>query len=130
MVRSCRLKNASVPVVVDDIVMRALAGEVSSRYQRAEDFLGELLNVRRSMLRKPASVSAAAASRVEQPETSAVTSGSAQPVPVPIAPRRVMQRQTPARIRTRDVSTGRFCWHCRKPLPARASRCPFCDETQ
>jgi hypothetical protein len=37
---------------------------------------------------------------------------------------------TPPRVRTREVAAGRFCWNCRKPLPARASRCPFCDETQ
>jgi hypothetical protein len=28
------------------------------------------------------------------------------------------------------LSRSRFCWNCRKPLPSRASRCPFCDETQ
>ena len=34
------------------------------------------------------------------------------------------------RVRTRDLSAGRFCWNCRKPLPARAARCPFCGENQ
>jgi serine/threonine-protein kinase len=28
------------------------------------------------------------------------------------------------------VAPGAFCWNCRKPLPARAARCPFCAETQ
>jgi hypothetical protein len=40
------------------------------------------------------------------------------------------RRITPARIRTREVMATRFCWNCRKPLPAKAARCPFCDETQ
>jgi predicted amidophosphoribosyltransferase len=35
-----------------------------------------------------------------------------------------------ARLRARESISGRFCWHCRKPLHARADRCPFCGESQ
>ena len=113
--------------MVDEIVMRALSGPVSTRYQRAEDFLGDLLQVRRNLLRKsggPPVGSPDAAEIAPRP------AAAAQAVAPPIEPRRIMQHQTPARIRTRELSNGRFCWHCRKPLPARATRCPFCDETQ
>jgi hypothetical protein len=127
LVRSSRLKNPSVPVVVDEIAMRALAGEVSGRYQRAEEFLEDLLKVRRTLLRKPAAAPMPSTA-AEMPESPAPRPSAASASPA--APRRVLQQQTPARIRTREVGAGRFCWHCRKPLPSRATRCPFCDETQ
>ncbi|HXT70802.1 MAG TPA: serine/threonine-protein kinase [Vicinamibacterales bacterium] len=134
-VRSARLKNPQVPVAVDEIMMKALSGEVSGRYQRAEDFLGDLLGVRRTVLRRPAAPPVAAAAAASPgppaPEIPGAGQSQAQPAVIsPSVPRRVLQRQTPTRIRTRDVSAGHFCWHCRKPLPARATRCPFCDETQ
>jgi serine/threonine protein kinase len=125
LVTSSRLRNPLVPSAVDDIVLRALSGQVSGRYQRAEEFLDDLLRVRRTILRKPAVPAAVLA---EPPETTALP---APPVAAPAAlPRRVMHRQTPARMRTRELAAGRFCWNCRKPLPARGTRCPFCDETQ
>ena len=35
------------------------------------------------------------------------------------------------RLKARDAPMSpKFCWHCRKPLHARASRCPFCSEAQ
>src|SRR3954471_22172397 len=42
-----RSRNSSVPKIIDDIVMRAMAPDVASRYQRAEDLLNDLLNARR-----------------------------------------------------------------------------------
>ncbi len=110
LVEPPRRRNSQIPAVVDDIVMRALAGDVGSRYARAEDLLVDILNARREVSqRSPELAAAAPASR-------------ARPVPPP--------RPTPARIRTREISAGRFCWNCRKPLPARGTRCPFCGETQ
>ncbi len=35
-----------------------------------------------------------------------------------------------SRLRARELPQARFCWHCRKPLHARADRCPFCEEPQ
>ena len=112
-----RLRNPQIPMALDDIVMRALSGPVAGRYQRAEDLLQDILNVRREVSRR-------SAPPPNEPAT---------PATVPAAPRPVLsavKRPTPARIRTRDVAASRFCWNCRKPLPARSARCPFCGETQ
>ena len=35
-----------------------------------------------------------------------------------------------ARLRARETPAPRFCWKCRKALPSRASKCPFCGEGQ
>lgn len=102
-----RLHNPAIPPVIDRIVMRALAGEVSARYQRAEDMLGDLIGARRDVVRRPAAEARVPASR---------------PTPV--------RRHGTRRLRTREISGGRFCWNCRKPLPARGARCPFCGESQ
>jgi serine/threonine-protein kinase len=34
------------------------------------------------------------------------------------------------RLKAREVPKRGFCWHCRKPLHARADTCPFCGEAQ
>ena len=34
------------------------------------------------------------------------------------------------RVKAREPAVGGFCWHCRKPLHARAVTCPFCGEKQ
>jgi serine/threonine-protein kinase len=106
-----RSRNASIPPAIEDVVMHALSGEVSARYQRAEDLLADLLEARRTLVRAvPAAV---------------------QPAPRSDSPRpAAVRRPTPARVRTREISADRFCWHCRKPLPARSGRCPFCGEAQ
>jgi serine/threonine-protein kinase len=110
-----RLKQPSIPVVIDQIVMRALSASVAARYQRAEDVLHDLLQARRELVRRPA-----AAPPVDNGGSTAA----------PVAARAPAPRITPARIRTRDLSASRFCWNCRKPLPARGGRCPFCGESQ
>jgi serine/threonine-protein kinase len=107
LVEPPRRRNPSIPPVIDAIVMRALEASVPARYQRAEELLSDLLQARREIVRKPA----AGPRPDDRPPA---------PPPRAIAPR----------VRTRDISVGRFCWHCRKPLPARGSRCPFCGETQ
>ena len=105
-----RLRNPAIPKVIEDIVMRALAADIGSRYQRSEDLLHDLLAARREVIRRPAEpVAVAAPSRVQTPTP---------------------PRRPAAAMRTREVSGSRFCWNCRKPLPARGSRCPFCDESQ
>jgi serine/threonine protein kinase len=109
LVEPLRRRYPQIPQVVEDIVMRALAGDVTARYQRAEDLLSDILNARKDLARRPVAAVVPAASGI-------------RPTPV--------NRPTPARVRTREVSVGRFCWNCRKPLPARGTRCPFCGETQ
>jgi serine/threonine-protein kinase len=110
LVPPLRSRNPSIPPAIEAIVMRALAGDVAQRYQRAEELLHDLLQARPTVVRRPAGVGAAAAGPPRRPASVPRTDG--------------------ARTRTREIAVGRFCWHCRKPLPARGSRCPFCGETQ
>jgi len=105
-----RLRNPAIPPVIDQIVLRALSPDVGARYQRAEELLEELLAARRDIVRRPVATAAAAVAE------------RTRPAPV---------RQTPAAgPAVREPGSRRFCWHCRKPLPARAARCPFCGEAQ
>jgi serine/threonine-protein kinase len=115
LVAPLRQRNPHVPAVIDDIVMHALAGEVSARYQRAEDLLTDLLRARNEL-----------APRRPTPEPAAQVS------PAAAARDRAVARPAaaPARVRTREIGASRFCWNCRKPLPARAAKCPFCGESQ
>jgi serine/threonine protein kinase len=98
-----RLRNPKVPKAINDIVMKAMAPEIPTRYQRASDLLTDVLAARTKGSRR---VSTAAESE----------SGELQDV------------QT--RLRAREAPAARFCWHCRKPLHARSDRCPFCGEAQ
>jgi eukaryotic-like serine/threonine-protein kinase len=128
-----RTRNAQIPLAVDDIVMRALSGPIGTRYQRAEDFMQDLLSVRRDLGRRqgPAPVSSAASpsSPSAAPSSPSVSSGP-EGSSSASRPAVSMRRVTPSRIRTREVAQNRFCWNCHKPLPAKASRCPFCGEGQ
>jgi serine/threonine-protein kinase len=111
MVLPPRTRNAAIPPVIDDVVMRALRPDVAARYQRAEDLLTDILNARRDLVRRaPAAV-------------------GAQAEPVAASRPAAVRRPATARLRTREVG-GRFCWQCRKSLPARSGRCPFCGESQ
>jgi serine/threonine-protein kinase len=101
-----RERNPKIPLSIQTVVMRALAGEVSARYQRADDLLQDLLQARGEVVRRPA------AGRPGTP------SG---------APARRRQERV---ANDRETTGGGFCWNCRKPLPARTARCPFCAETQ
>ncbi len=107
MVEPPRRRNPAIPVSIDAIVMRALAGEVADRYQQADDLLQDLLRARRDVLMRPALATAAEPRR-----------------PTPVRRAGASQTATP------DITAGRFCWQCRKPLPSRGMRCPFCGETQ
>jgi eukaryotic-like serine/threonine-protein kinase len=97
-----RLKNASIPKGISDIVLRAMAPDVTARYQRASELLDDLLASRSAPVKKVAA-----------------TAGHLTPA-----------AEGPRLPRARDSRETRFCWHCRKPLHARADRCPFCGEPQ
>ena len=104
-----RLKNPAIPKAISDIVMRAMAPEIGTRYQRAADLLQDLLAAR--------------------------SAGSARRTPAPgdipaARPPRDDAQVIHTRLRARDAPSGRFCWQCRKPLHARTDRCPFCGEKQ
>ena len=107
LVRPPRLSNPEVPKALNDIVMRALAPGLSTRYQRATDLLSDLEH---------------ASGPVPRP----TPDRSADP---PRETARARIHVTPRRLRTENPSSGRFCLRCHKPLHARADRCPFCGES-
>jgi len=88
-------------------VMRAMAPDVTARYQRASDLLEDVLAAR-----TPSAARRGAASR----DPARAGRDDAQAIQ--------------SRLRAREAPAGRFCWQCRKPLHARTDRCPFCGETQ
>ena len=101
-----RLRNPKIPKAINDIVLRALAPEVSQRYQRASEVLDDVLafrDARRTPRPTPAHEPDAAATDMQEIQN---------------------------RLRNRETPQARFCWHCRKPLHARSSKCPFCGEAQ
>jgi len=105
LVEPPRARNSAVPAAINDIVMKALAPDVAQRYQRAGDLLDAILDARKLIRRTPAV--ATRASRADGAQ--AAVSRARQRAETPLA---------------------RFCWQCRKPLHARAHRCPFCGEKQ
>jgi serine/threonine-protein kinase len=102
-----RLRNPTIPKRLNDIVLRAMAPELTARYSRAGDVLADLLALRPEV-RRAIPVHAQAVGAHAQSEGAAAA----------------------ARLRQREPPQARFCWHCRKPLHARTDRCPFCGETQ
>jgi serine/threonine-protein kinase len=107
-----RLKNPAIPKAISDIVLRAMAPDVAARYQRASDVLEDLLAARPAPVKK-------------------VAGGAVRLDPAADAARLPIKDETiPSRLRAREAPAPRFCWQCRKPLHARADRCPFCDEPQ
>jgi serine/threonine-protein kinase len=107
LVTAPRLRNGRIPKAISDIVMKALQPDLTKRYQRASELLADTLAARRAPVRRSAPKSGAAPAPVEE---------------------NVSEIQS--RLRAREAPQPRFCWHCRKPLHARADRCPFCGEAQ
>jgi serine/threonine-protein kinase len=111
LVSSPRLRNPAIPKAISDIVLRAMAPDVATRYQRAGELLDDVLAAR------------AATRRRASPTT--------PPVQHADAGSRSAREDGPApRGRSRETPAPRFCWQCRKPLHARSDRCPFCGESQ
>jgi eukaryotic-like serine/threonine-protein kinase len=108
LVSAPRLKNAKIPRAINDIVMRALAPDLTVRYPRVSELLNEVLAAHEPTVRRAARTSVAATASA--------------------ADERVADIQS--RLRARETPQPRFCWHCRKPLHARTDRCPFCSEKQ
>ena len=104
-----RLRNPKIPKALNDIVLKAMAPDITSRYQRAGDLLDDVLAVRSDPRRGARSTPAADAGP---------TAGSPE------------AQDMHVRLRARETPQPRFCWHCRKPLHARSDRCPFCGESQ
>jgi eukaryotic-like serine/threonine-protein kinase len=108
-----RTKNPSIPTSISDIVMRAMAPEITDRYQRAPELLADVLAARASQSRRT-------------PPAGSI----AKQEPSPARGGRDDAQGIQTRLRAREAPAARFCWQCRKPLHARADRCPFCGETQ
>ena len=104
LVTAPRLRNPAIPKPINDVVLRAMAPDLSERYARASDLLEDILAARKKTRRTP----------------------SRQNTPAPRNEGPLIQ----ARVRPREVTPARFCWQCRKPLHARTDRCPFCGEQQ
>ena len=110
LVSAPRLKNPAIPKPISDIVMRAMAPEVTARYQRATDLMQDVLDARNvsTPRRTPAPA--------DKPDGGARGRDDAHGIQ--------------SRLRAREAPAPRFCWQCRKPLHARTDRCPFCGESQ
>jgi serine/threonine protein kinase len=102
LVSSPRLRNPKVPKGIADIVLRALAPDLTVRYSKPADVLADVLAARETV-RRPG--------RGESGRDDSVA-------------------DIQSRLRARDTPQPRFCWHCRKPLQARTAKCPFCGEMQ
>jgi eukaryotic-like serine/threonine-protein kinase len=101
-----RLKNPKVPKAINEIVLKAMAPEIPSRYQRAGELLDDVVAARR-----------VGPARAERTTSRAEGVGDSP-------------EEIQVRLKARDAPQPRFCWHCRKPLHARSGRCPFCGEAQ
>ena len=108
LVTAPRVKNARLPKAINDIIMRAMAPDLTARYQRAGDLLEDLLAAR-----------APAGRRAKSRRTA---------VGLDLMDANVADIQS--RLKAREAPQARFCWQCRKPLHARTDRCPFCNEAQ
>ena len=109
-----RLKNTKIPKTISDIVMRALAPDLTVRYPRAAALLDDVLAARAPVRRR-------AGGR---------PGGTVAAVTPPPATLEEHVADIQSRLRAREAPPPRFCWHCRKALHARAEGCPFCGETQ
>jgi serine/threonine-protein kinase len=127
-----RMKNSQIPKQINDIIMKAMAPDISARYQRASDLLEDILAARPLIARRPALESPTPprhtpdASRNTPPPTPSPGSLS----PGPRAGDASDMAGIHARLRARETPQSRFCWKCRKALPSRAGKCPFCGEPQ
>ena len=106
-----KLKNPKLPKAISDIVMKAIAADIPSRYQRASDLLEAVLAARTP-----------APSTIKRPWRP----GAGQRRP---GPPKKCRRSRPASRRAKPCRR-KFCWKCGKALPARADVCPFCSERQ
>jgi serine/threonine-protein kinase len=104
-----KLRNPKLPKAISDIVMKAIAADIPSRYPRASELLEAVLAAR-------------APATVRRPWRPAAVAAAAAPV------EDVQDIQ--ARLKARETEKSKFCWKCGKALPSRADVCPFCSERQ
>jgi len=88
------LKNRKVSKGFSDVIVKAMAKDLTQRYRSAGDLLSELKHLK-------------------------------------VTPKR--QRELSdirERIAARETPREGLCFHCRRPLPRRATNCPFCGQKQ
>jgi serine/threonine-protein kinase len=108
-----RTKNPKIPKALNDIIMKAMSPDIHSRYQRASELLEEVLAARGSTGPR----------RTPRPSGMGMSTGGGSDTGG--------AEEIQTRLKARDAPLApKFCWHCRKPLHARADRCPFCGEGQ
>lgn len=105
-----KLKNPKLPKAISDIVMKAIAADIPSRYQSASALLDAVLAARPP---SPAS------RRPWRPAPGSPASSPSDEV-----------SDIQARLKARETVQAKFCWKCGKALAARADACPFCSERQ
>ena len=110
LVSAPRTKNPKIPKALNDIILKAMSPDIHNRYQRAGELLEEVLAARSSTVVR------------RTPGPAIVRSGGSDTEGSEEIQTRLKAREAPL--------APRFCWHCRKPLHARADRCPFCSEKQ
>jgi len=108
-----RLRNPLIPRRLSDIIMRAMAPVVTARYQRAPELLADLMAAR----------AAAQPRRTPAGHVAKAEAGGGRSI-------KDDAHGIQTRLRAREAPAARFCWQCRKPLAARADKCPFCGEAQ
>jgi serine/threonine protein kinase len=108
LVTAPRVRNSKIPKTINDIIMRALAPDLTQRYQRAADLLEDLLPARAPARRRAKAKRTAVGLDLVDANVADIHS----------------------RLKARETPQARFCWQCRKPLHARSDRCPFCNEAQ
>ena len=118
-----RERNQKIPKGISDIVMKAMAPDIATRYQRASDLLEAVLAARARPINVTRSTPVAAGG-------AAPTRRPWRPAPLDGATSSESVDDIQARLKAREAPQPRFCWHCRKALHARADRCPFCGESQ
>jgi serine/threonine-protein kinase len=108
-----RLRNPAIPKRVNDIVLKAMAPDLATRYGKASELIEDLLDSR-APARRPtpdfrvAGVGAGGSQRSGDHDLAGIE----------------------RRLRARDTPAPSICWKCRKALASRATRCPFCNEIQ
>ena len=113
LVSAPRTKNPRIPKALNDIILKAMAPDIHNRYQRASELLEEVLAARSSTIVR----------RTPGPPVIVRSTGSSSDTEG--------SEDIQTRLKARETTQlPRFCWHCRKPLHARADRCPFCGEGQ
>ena len=104
-----KLKNPKLPKAISDIVMKAIAADIPSRYQRASDLLEAVLAARTP-----------APATVKRPW---------RPAPVGAGQPSEEVQEIQARLKARESVQARSAGNAARRFPPAPTSCPFCSET-